>query len=69
MDTRVIGIDLAVKASHKAIVLDQASNSYVGKLLTFGTEHPARQVCAAPNICYNFSIRQRYCSPEFFLCN
>ena len=33
MDTRIIGIDLAVKAAHKAIVLDQASNKFVSKLL------------------------------------
>ena len=37
MDTRIVGIDLAVKGSHKASVLDQASNIYVGKLLTFST--------------------------------
>lgn len=38
MDTRIIGIDLAVKAAHKAIVLDQASNTFVSKLLTFHTD-------------------------------
>ena len=27
MNTRIIGIDLAVTAAHKAIVLDQASNT------------------------------------------
>jgi transposase len=37
MDTRIIGIDLAVKAAHKAIVLDQTSNTFVSKLLTFHT--------------------------------
>ena len=35
METRIIGIDLAVTAKHKAIILDQASNAYVGKLLAF----------------------------------
>ncbi len=32
MDTRIIGIDLAVTAAHKAIVLDQASNRFVSPL-------------------------------------
>ncbi len=38
MNTRIIGIDLAVTAAHKAIVLDQASNAYVSPLLTFHTD-------------------------------
>ena len=38
MDTRIIGVDLAVKAAHKAIVLDQSSNRFVSKLLTFHTD-------------------------------
>ncbi|MFN2185791.1 MAG: IS110 family transposase [Anaerolineae bacterium] len=38
MNTRIIGIDLAVTAAHKAIVLDQASNTYVSRLLTFHTD-------------------------------
>jgi transposase len=38
MDTRIIGIDLAVKAAHKAIVLDQASNTFVSKLLSVHTD-------------------------------
>jgi transposase len=38
MDTRIIGIDLAVTGAHKAIVLDQASNQYVSKLLSFHTD-------------------------------
>jgi hypothetical protein len=38
MDTRIIGIDLAVKAAHKAIVLDQASNTFVSKVLSFHTD-------------------------------
>jgi len=38
MDTRIIGIDLAVKAAHKAIVLDQASNTFVSRLLSFHTD-------------------------------
>lgn len=37
MATRIIGIDLAVTAAHKAIVLDQASNSYTSKLMSFHT--------------------------------
>ena len=38
MDTRIIGIDLAVTAAHKAVVLDQASNHFVTKVLTFHTD-------------------------------
>jgi transposase len=38
MNTRILGIDLAVTAAHKAIVLDQASNAYVSRLLTFHTD-------------------------------
>jgi len=38
MNTRIIGIDLAVTAAHKAIVLDQTSNRYVSPLLTFHTD-------------------------------
>jgi transposase len=38
METRIIGIDLAVTAAHKAIVLDQGSNRYVSKLLSFHTD-------------------------------
>jgi len=38
MNTRIIGIDLAVTAAHKAIVLDQASNSYVSPVFTFHTD-------------------------------
>jgi transposase len=38
METRIIGIDLAVTAAHKAIVLDQSSNRYVSKLLSFHTD-------------------------------
>jgi len=36
--TRIIGIDLAVEAAHKAIVLDQARNAFVSRLLTFQTD-------------------------------
>lgn len=35
METRIIGIDLAVKAAHRAVVLDQATGSLVGGLFTF----------------------------------
>lgn len=38
MNTRIIGIDLAVTAAHKAIVLDQASNRYVSPVLRFHTD-------------------------------
>lgn len=38
MNTRIIGIDLAVTAAHKAIVLDQTSNTYVSPVLTFHTD-------------------------------
>jgi transposase len=41
MNTRIIGIDLAVTAAHKAIVLDQTSNRYVSPVLTFHTEPAA----------------------------
>jgi transposase len=44
MNTRIIGIDLAVTAAHKAIVLDQASNTYVSPVLTFHTD-PADLDC------------------------
>jgi len=32
---RIIGIDLAVSATHKAIILDPASNQFIGKQMTF----------------------------------
>jgi len=32
---RIIGIDLAVSAAHKAIILDPASNKFIGKQITF----------------------------------
>jgi transposase len=35
---RIIGIDLAVKAAHKAVVLDQSSNEFVSKVLSFHTD-------------------------------
>ena len=38
MTVRTIGIDLAVTAAHKAIVLDCTSNSYVGSLIQFHTD-------------------------------
>ncbi|MCX7681128.1 MAG: hypothetical protein N2508_04035 [Anaerolineae bacterium] len=38
MDTRIIGIDLAVETAHKAIVLDLASNRFVTPVLTFHTD-------------------------------
>lgn len=36
--TRIIGIDLAVEAAHKAIVLDQARNAFVSQVLSFQTD-------------------------------
>ena len=41
MHTRIIGIDLAVTATHKAIVLDQTSNRFVSKLLKSHTDPAA----------------------------
>lgn len=38
MDTRIIGIDLAVTAAHKAIVLDRTRNEFVSPLLSFHTD-------------------------------
>lgn len=38
MDTRIIGIDLAVTAAHKAIVLDAVSNRFVSPVLSFHTD-------------------------------
>ncbi len=41
MDTRILGIDLAVTAAHKAIVLDMASNRFVTPVLSFETDPDA----------------------------
>jgi transposase len=38
METRIIGIDLAVTAQHKAVVLDQGRNEFVGPVYQFGTQ-------------------------------
>lgn len=38
MNTRIIGIDLAVTSAHKAIVLDQVSNAYVSPVFSFHTD-------------------------------
>jgi len=35
MNKRIIGIDLAVSAKHKAVILDPASNEFIGKQVTF----------------------------------
>lgn len=35
MNIRIIGIDLAVIAKHKAVVLDPASNKFIGKQISF----------------------------------
>ena len=35
MNNRIIGIDLAVSAKHKAVVLDPASNKFIGKQTSF----------------------------------
>ncbi len=37
MATRIMGIDLAVTAKHKAVVLDQQSNKFVGPVYSFRT--------------------------------
>jgi Transposase len=37
-DTRILGIDLAVTAAHRAIVLDVASNHFVSSVLSFSTD-------------------------------
>ena len=39
MNIRIIGIDLAVSANHKAVVLDPASNKFIGKQISFRS-HP-----------------------------
>jgi transposase len=38
METRIIGIDLAVTAAHKAVVLDQGRNEFVGPVYRFQTQ-------------------------------
>ncbi len=38
METRILGIDLAVTAAHTAIVLDLASNEFVSQVLHFRTD-------------------------------
>lgn len=38
MDTRIIGIDLAVTAAHKAVVLDQAGNKFATPLRSYHTD-------------------------------
>lgn len=35
MNMRIIGIDLAVTATHKAMILDPASNQFIGKQISF----------------------------------
>lgn len=35
MNMRIIGIDLAVSASHKAMILDPACNQFIGKQISF----------------------------------
>lgn len=37
MKTRILGIDLAVTAAHKAVILDKESNDFVGRPISFGT--------------------------------
>lgn len=43
MNTRIIGIDLGVTASHKAVVLDLASNEFVGSPWSFEPTVPAME--------------------------
>jgi len=38
METRTLGIDLGIRAAHKAVVLDQASNTFVSPVLSFHTD-------------------------------
>ncbi|GAB4405144.1 MAG: IS110 family transposase [Anaerolineales bacterium] len=38
MQTRIIGIDLAISAAHKAVVLDKASNTFISPLIPFYTD-------------------------------
>ncbi len=38
METRIIGLDLAVKAAHKAVVLDQSSNAFCTPVITVRTD-------------------------------
>ncbi|MCP4357769.1 MAG: IS110 family transposase [Chloroflexi bacterium] len=35
MNIRIIGIDLAVTAKHKAVILDPACNQFIGKQISF----------------------------------
>ena len=37
MNTRIIGLDLAVRAAHKAVILDQEHNDFVGSVISFDT--------------------------------
>ena len=37
MKRRIIGIDLAITAKHKAVVLDQQDNEFVGPVYSFRT--------------------------------
>lgn len=37
MNTRIIGIDLAISAVHKAVILDQERNEFVGSVISFHT--------------------------------
>jgi len=39
MSIRIIGIDLAVNAKHKAMILDPAGNKFIGKPITFRSRH------------------------------
>ncbi len=38
METRIIGIDLSVRAAHKAAILDQASNTFISPVVSFHTD-------------------------------
>lgn|SRR5512145_14417 len=37
MNTRILGIDLAITAAHKAVILDQECNDFVGSVISFHT--------------------------------
>lgn len=38
MQTRIIGMDLAVKSAHKAVVLDKATNTFISPVIPFYTD-------------------------------
>lgn len=47
MKTRILGIDLAVTAAHKAVILDQERNEFVGAVIRFHTNPAEMDVLLA----------------------